>query len=285
MIAFHHSLFHWKAWPNKPDQYFKYAGGFVGKPGQIYQVRFNLEATCIVQDLKTEHITEIFLGAPCRTEYTIANRNLFQIPSDERRMAFSRTMSIPISRRPSNEESPYRSKRLKEQFCSHDIDLRHYQSEQVLTNTQEIVDATLNHHLINARVSYLDPAQDLKVILEFPVNLININDEDPEFQICTGPIVLPDLKTWDGLEIHQCFVADAAISDFNYTEFILRREIEIAEREKSWYEMPRGRDRLSLNDPMKLPPNGLPRKPKPLVYNEIWEWKSENVILKTSNSI
>ena len=51
----------------------------------------------------------------------------------------------------------------------------------------------------------------LKVILEFPVNLININDEDPEFQICTGPIVLPDLKTWDGLELHQCFVADAAI--------------------------------------------------------------------------
>ena len=37
----------------------------------------------------------LYLGAPCRTEYTIARRNLFQIPSDEWRMAFSRRLSIP----------------------------------------------------------------------------------------------------------------------------------------------------------------------------------------------
>ena len=46
------------------------------------------------------------------------------------------------------------------------------------------------------------------------MDLININEEDAEFQVCTGPVVLPDLGTWDGSEVHRVFLADAAISEF-----------------------------------------------------------------------
>lgn len=331
MIAFHRSSFHWKSWPWKPDPVYKYTGGFVGVPGQTYQVRFHLEAACTVEDLETGHKTDLYLGAPCRTEYTIAHRNLFQIPSDEWRMAFSRSLGIPISKRPSTEPAQTRGTPLEQQFRGHDIDIRRYDSEDTLTRAREVVQATLDRDLMNARVTWTasttrhdrdradqagqagqvdladqagrtdktdqvdragqadqadqagQPDRSLQVTLEFPVDLININEEDAEFQVCTGPVVLPDLETWDGSEVHRVFLADAAISGFDRAEFILRREIEAAEREKHWYEAPRGRDRLELNDPEHPPPDYPPRRPRPLVYNETWEKETENVILRTKN--
>lgn len=283
MIAFHRSSFHWKSRPWKPDPVYKYTGGFVGVPGQAYQVRFHLEAACTLEDLETGRKTDLYLGAPCRTEYTIARSNLFQVPSDEWRMAFSRSLSIPISRRPSSELAQSGGTPLEEQFQDHDIDIRQYDSEDTLASAREVVQATLDRALMNARITYLEPDSNVKVTLEFPVDLININEEDAEFQVCTGPVVLPDLKTWDGSEVHRVFLADAAISSFDHAEFILRREIEAAEREKHWYEAPRGRDRLELNDPENPPADYPPRRPRPLVYNETWEKETENVILKTQN--
>lgn len=281
MIAFHRSSFHWRSRPWKLDPVYKYTGGFVGIPGQAYQVRFHLEAACTVEDLETGRKTEMYLGAPCRTEYTIARRNLFQIPSDEWRMAFSRNLSIPISRRPSTESAEIKGTPLEKQFRAHEIDIRHYESEETLTNAREVVQATLDRDLMNGRIAWT--ASNMQVTLEFPVDLININEEDAEFQVCTGPVVLPDLATWDGSEVHRVFLADAAISGFDHAEFILRREIEAAEREKHWYEAPRGRDRLELNDPDNPPPDYPPRRPRPLVYNETWEKETQNVILKTRN--
>ena len=305
MIAFHRSSFHWRSWPWKPDPVYKYTGGFVGVPGQAYQVRFHLEAACTVEDLETGRETEIYLGAPCRTEYTIARRNLFQVPSDEWRMAFSRSLSIPISKRPSTEPAAgVKGNPLEKQFQAHEIDIRQYASEEILSEARDVVGATLERDLMNGRIVYSGSGQadwaeraeradqagqadragrNLKVTLEFPVDLININEEDAEFQVCTGPVVLPDLATWDGREVHRVFLADAAISGFDHAEFILRREIEAAEREKHWYEAPRGRDRQELNDPDNPPPDYPPRRPRPMVYNETWEKESENVILKTKN--
>lgn len=295
MIAFHRSSFHWRSWPWKPDPIYKYTGGFVGIPGQAYQVRFHLEAACTVEDLDTGYKTDLYLGAPCRSEYTIARRNLFQVPSDEWRMAFSRRLSIPISRRPSSEPAGTRGTPLDDQFQGHEIDIRQYDTDDTLTHAREVVQATLDRDLMNVRITWTastecneqgqadQAGRNLQVTLEFPVDLININEEDAEFQVCTGPVVLPDLATWDGSEVHRVFLADAAFSGFDHTEFILRREIEAAEREKHWYEAPRGRDRLELNDPENPPPDYPPRRPRPLVYNETWEKETENVILRTKN--
>ena len=286
MIAFHRSSFHWLSRPWKPDPDYKYTGGFVGVPGQAYQVRFHLEAACTVEDLESGQKTDLYLGAPCRAEYTIARRNLFQIPSDEWRMAFSRSMNVPISRRPSTESAECNATPLEKQFQGHEIDIRQYGTEEILTGAREVVQATLNRDLMNVRTAYREPDQtgrNLQVTLEFPMDLININEEDAEFQVCTGPVILPDLETWDGREVHRVFLADAAVSGFDHAEFILRREIEAAEREKYWYEAPRGRDRLALNDPDNPPPGYPPRRPRPLVYSETWEKESENVLLSTPN--
>ena len=281
MIAFHRSSFLWKSHPWKAHPYYKYDGGFVGRIGQIYYVRFHLEAACRINDGINQ--ASIYLGAPCRTEYTIASSNFFQSPSNEWRMAFSHDCQIPISKKLSTEKEITHNQLLKDLWQNHQIDIRQYDQAKPLTEAHQVIDATLNHDLMNVKSTYVDEETGLEVELEYPVDIMNINEEDDEFQVCTGPVLLPDLSTWDGHNIHRSFLADVALSSFDYVEFILRRAIDVADHEKSWYEQPIGRDRYELTDPDKKPESYPPERPKPMVYHEVWEKTSGNIIIKTDN--
>jgi len=280
MINFFRSAFTWKEHPWKPDPIYKWKGGFVGEAGESYQVRFNLESRCQVVEDATETCAEFFLGSPCRSEYTIAKRNLFQVPSSEYRMVFSRKSSLIASRRPSNESEPRSITSLAEDFQDYTIDIRTYDETEDLATTQAIVDATLNNDVISVFSTYRD--RGFTVTVEYPVNLININAETPQFQVCTGPVLLPDVATWNGEEVERVFVADVAISALDWVEFILRREVAAAPEERTWLDQPRGRDRLELVDPNNIPP-GYPTRPKPFVFNETWEMEATNVVKRALN--
>ena len=280
MLDFHRSLFTWKSRPWLPDEFYKYPGGFVGTPGQVYHVRFKLDAMCTIEDEQSGQHTELFIGAPCRTEYTIATRNLFQIPSAEFRLAFSRDYRLSIAARPSHEAEPTNVARLDDAFQAHYLTLRTFANSDTLTNAQQIAAATLANEMLNARNIYYDAARGLRVTVEYPVNLINVNPDDDEFQVCTGPVILPDLATWDGKEVRRVFLAHVAFTVFDHVEFILRREVEAAPSDRAWLDQPRGRDRLALLDPNRQPPNYPPPRPRPTVYNETWELPAENVVLR-----
>jgi len=94
---------------------------------------------------------------------------------------------------------------------------------------------------------------------------------------------LPDLATWDGRDVQRVFLAHVALTQFDQVEFILRREVEAAPEEREWLDQPRGRDRLELLDPNNAPPGYPPERPRPTVYNEVWELEATNVVLRTAN--
>ena len=150
-----------------------------------------------------------------------------------------------------------------------------------LTGAAEVVEATLRHDLLNAQSRYVSDG--FTVTVEYPVNLINLNEEDTEFQVCTGPVLLPDLATWDGRQPARVFLAHAAFSAFDHVEFILRRQVEAAPEERRWLDRPRGRDRFELIDPSVAPPGHPLRRPRPYAFNETWELAAENAILAAAN--
>ena len=280
MINFPRSSFTWKAHPWKPDPFYKWTGGFVGGHGQAYHVRFTLEARCVLRDGDGAELAELFLGAPCRSEYTIASENLFQIPSGEWRMAFSRSSIPAIAQRTSTEAEEVQARSLADAFQDYQIDIRSYPAADLLTQIDAITDSTLACDAQNARSIYCDELSGLEVELEYPINVMNLNEDDGQFQVCTGPVLLPDLATWDGRDIHRVFVAHAAFSRFDRVEFILRRPVSASPEDRVWLDEPRGRDRLELINPDKLPPNYPPGRPKPLVYNETWDLAAQNAVLR-----
>jgi hypothetical protein len=280
MYDFPRSTFTWHSHPWHADPYYRYPGGFVGTPGESYHVRFNLEAACTILVEATGQTTELFLGAPCRIEYTIAMRNLFQVPSAEFRMPFSRRYRLALAKEPSTVREEVSVTPLAEAFRWHDLRLRSHAQADPLTDTQAILDATLAGDLLNAVSTYRDEVRNLTVSVEYPVNLINLNVENGEFQVCTGPLILPDLATWDGAEVTRVFLAHAAWTAFDHVEFILQREVDAAPQARAWLDQPRGRDRLELLDPTKQPPGYPPSRPRPTVYNETWELAATNEILR-----
>jgi hypothetical protein len=279
MYDFPRSTFTWRSHPWTGDPYYRYPGGFVGQPGDAYHVRFNLEAACTIRNDATGQVTELFLGAPCRIEYTIAMRNLFQVPSSEFRMPFSRRYRLALATEPSSVREEVTVARLDEAFHEHKINLRSHAQVRELGDTASIIEATLAGDLLNAVSTYHDAARGLTVSLEYPVNLINLNVAGGEFQVCTGPLILPDLATWDGEEVARVFLAHAAFSAFDHVEFILQREVDAAPEARAWLDAPRGRDRLELLDPAKRPPGYPPPRPRPTVYHETWELPATNVVL------
>ena len=283
MIDFSRSTFTWHNHPWTPDPYYRYAGGFVGESGQVYHVRFGLEASCEIRDEASGHVTKMFVGAPCRSEYTIATRNMFQIPSGEWRMAFSDESQLSIARRPSNEPEAASTRKLSEIYQSYRVDVRSHSDFSELTDVGEVIHATLNGDLLNARSTYRDAERGLAISVEYPVDVMNLNVEDKQFQVCTGPIILPDLRTWDGNDVKRVFQAQVAISAFDWIEFILLREINASEADREWLDKPRGRDRLELRDPNNPPPDYPPARPRPTVYNEVWEFEASNVVLRANN--
>jgi hypothetical protein len=283
MLDFYRSSFFWKHHPWSPDEYYRYPGGFVGETGQVYHVRFKLDATATIEDEQSGQKTELFIGAPCRSEYTIATRNLFQVPSAEFRLAFSRTMRLALAARPSHEAEAVTTQPLAAIFEEHRLDLRTMADSVPVTSAQEIVEATLRGDLLNATSSYRDEERGMRVTVEYPVNLININQADQEFQVCTGPVILPDLATWDGQEVQRVFLAHVAFTSFDHVEFILQREVEAAPEERLWLDQPHGRDRLALKDPTRQPPGYPPRRPRPTVYNETWELPAQNRMIRSPN--
>ena len=132
----------------------------------------------------------------------------------------------------------------------------------------------------NALSTYRDKATGIEVELEYPINIMNLNAADGQFQVCTGPVLLPDLATWDGRDVHRVFVAHAAFSRFDRVEFILRRSVQAAPEERAWLDQPRGCDRLELIDPDNEPPGYPPSRSQPLVYNEIWDLAARNAVLR-----
>lgn len=250
----------------------------MGSVGDQYHVRIGYDAVCTIRDRAGTLALEIFLLQPCLAEYTIAERNLFQVPSQEFRVAFSRTDQIPIASRPRGNHEPVEARphawRFEDAlFATNAID-----GAQTAGDGTEVMRATRANQVLNARTTYKDYSRDLTVTLEYPIRAINVQREKGQFQVDTGPLVLPDLETWDGSGVSRVFLAHAAFSEWERTEFILRREVEPLATESWWWEV-RGRDRRELRDPSNdLSLSPLPRR-NPTVYNETLTMTVVNEIL------
>ena len=278
MIDFSRSTFTWKSHPWAPDPHYRWPGGFVGEPGQAYHVRFTLDARCAVQHPDRAEPLELFLGSPCRSEYTIARRNLFQVPSGEWRMAFSRACQVSIGASV-DEVAKVSPRHLSEVFSDHTIHIREIAAPRRLVDAADIAAATLDGCRLNGISSYRDEATGCAVTVEYPVNVMNLNVADGEWQVCTGPVILPDLTTWDGAEVGRVLLAHVAMSHLDHVEFILRRPVEVAPDEAAWLDQPRGRDRLELHDSTSPPPGYPPPRPRPTVYCDVLEFAADNAVL------
>jgi len=279
MIDFNRSFITWTIEWAEPDPVYAYAGGFVGEPGESTTSRLQIDAGCEIVDDARGTACTIYLTAPCRSEFIIADDNLFQVPNGEFRAAVSDACMVPIAAEPSWENEGARRQPIAAQFAEFAIDLRTHDAV-ALASDDAVVAASLAGDRLNARSTYRDEARGLTVTVEYPIKLINLHAGGGRYQVCTGAVALPDLTTWDGAGVDRVFAAHAAFTADDHVEFILRRGVEIAERELAWAAAVRGRDRYQRRDSGE--PADRPR-PRAAGYFETWELPAVNTVLRASN--
>jgi len=282
MIDFGRSYFTWKSHPWARDPYYKFKGGFVGQYGAVHQVRIQLESACTLIHTETGQRDELFLLTPCLAEYTIVTENLFQVPNGEFRVVFGREHGVPLAYRSTDQPDDLKRYKIAERFADFSLKVRSVNGARTLTTPDEVITATMADELMSGRATYRDENTGVQVILEFPIKLINVQQQEKLFQVCMGWVALPDLTTWDGTSVNRVFLADLAFSGFDYMEFLLLRHVEVAEREKERMDTVRGRDRLELHDPNDKPPGYPPPRPRPMAYHELVRQNVNTVILAAS---
>ena len=279
MIDFDRSFVTWTIKWDEPDPVHAFPGGFVGEPGEATTSRLQIDAACKIVDEARGTACTIYLTAPCRSEFIIADDNLFQVPNGEFRAAVSDMFTVPIAAEPSWENEGTRRQPVGGRFAEFAIDVRTHDAV-ALASDDAVVAASLAGACLNARSTYRDEARGLTVTVEYPIKLINLHAGGGRYQVCTGAVALPDPATWDGVGVDRVFAAHAAFTADDHVEFILRRSIDVAESELAWAAAVRGRDRYERRDsgePVDRPP------PRAAGYYETWELGAVNTIWRAVN--
>ena len=203
-------------------------------PTVMNNARMQVACLCTVTNKKDGTPRSYVLTESCKSEQVGARADLFLMPNADMCMVASSeefmvvnswakkdigVMLVPNSLGPQPERH---AEAVEDVFTGFEIYL-HPASGRLLETTGQIVEATLDHRPLLARIEYDEG--DYQVRIDHPVKTMNVNEVESSFQTDTGPILLPDL-TPQRLENSKRFVqvldhAFVAINAPDWAEFVV----------------------------------------------------------------
>ncbi|MCC6944183.1 MAG: hypothetical protein IT335_06375 [Thermomicrobiales bacterium] len=193
------------------------------KPGHMpwgNAARIMIDARCTILDQDGSLADELYLIAPCRTEWMYRETELIQNPSGEYRQIFSEPHALqrsvgksmiengPIAHGPATSTNGFTWIRFTIQR----------RTSRRLPTDQAVVDATVANLPIVAKTRY--ESNGSIAILEYPIRTMNFHEERGRFQVDTGPIIFPDLDATAERLIDRCYLAHTVYNNFTYAEFV-----------------------------------------------------------------
>jgi len=202
--------------------------------------RIQLEARCRLFPDDSDNPVDYVLGASCKAEDTYAPQDLFLAPNYDFCPVFSDTQYALIRTyasaepdglaKPDGVEKPSGREvgLIEGRFLEVPVHLETIPSARVLTDSAEIVQATLNNEPLVGQVTVLDARDQPRALLEFPIKTMNVNDIEDLFQVDTGPVLLPELE-WHGEHILEGVnLAFVAFNGFASAEFIVQQPTPVS---------------------------------------------------------
>jgi hypothetical protein len=205
---------------------------FFTKPHQGENIaRILIDAAATIADERTGAETTYCLIAPCRSEHMYLDGQLFQMPNYEFCGVFTadQVMLVRthwISDRDNREVAP-----AAERFAKVDLAINRFPGATSLPDRDAIVAATLANRPLVARTELSDEESGQRVLLEYPIKTMNVVKTPPQFQVDTGPIIVPDFTSSASQPIERFAIAHVVYHTFDKAEFVLRRPHQVGERD------------------------------------------------------
>ena len=178
--------------------------------------RFTIESACkFIQKGPSRIIEhEYYLLSKVMAGNVYAKEKLIKEPTYEFSSIFSQNEYKIIRNFETQQEIHDNYGSVGELFKKVDFSIN-YSKGRILETFDEIADATLGHHRINARIELELQHESCEIILEFPVKHINIQTDIREYQVETGPILVPKAKKNKNINIDDLSVAYIAFNKSN----------------------------------------------------------------------
>ncbi len=216
-------------------------------PRTLNNARVQLECVTEVVELATGRRDRLILGAPCKTEHVGLERDLWMSPNadlqpvvGEREFLGIKTyprvgMSVPLFPPGSGEQPERQLAVIAEAF---DSVIVHVVPVEVrpLPSSMDVVDAILAQERIAARTTF--ELRGVRCTAEYPVKVVNGNERDGEYQIDTGPLVIP----WYALDgsatgslVDTAELAFIASNRPDYAELLVRVPTPTGGTTQAWH--------------------------------------------------
>jgi hypothetical protein len=193
--------------------------------------RIQIDARCRVDGWGTDGGAGTFhLIAPCRSEMMYRDGQLFQMPNYEFCGIFSDDEVVIHRTQWTSENELPEHARIEDRFDRIAIDTRHLPAEPLAT-VDAIVAATLENRLLVARTTIRDEATNVNAVLEYPIKTMNVTTDPAQFQVDTGPIIVPLLEASGEPAITRFAIAHIVYCTHDRAEFILRMPHVVGERD------------------------------------------------------
>ena len=189
-------------------------------------VRIQLDAACSVIDERSGRSEAFYLCAPCRGERYRKDDSLFAMPSYEWCGIFGDKQSLIFGTHWTSDRDDI----TLDDRADH-LDIRTFPKARQLTSHDEVVRTVVEtRQPFVARTELWDEARALRAVLEYPVRTMNAYIDTNEFQVDTGPLIVPDFAREAERTIERFDVAYVVYNTFDKAGFVLRKPVQIAQR-------------------------------------------------------
>jgi hypothetical protein len=183
--------------------------------------RILIDARCTIVDERSGTTEELYLIAPCRTEWMYRETEMIQNPSGEYRVIFTQDRQLSVGKWIA-EDGTRGGSIPTSGFTSLTFTFASLPATPLQTD-RAVVDATTRNIPIVAKTEWTDAESGLRATLEYPVRTMNFHPERVRFQVDTGPLIFPDFASTEEHLIDRCKLAHTVYNTFDYGEFVCKQ--------------------------------------------------------------
>jgi hypothetical protein len=208
-----------------------YGRSYINTKANWNSPRFWVESRLVISDPAQKVISTYYQCGSCKSEYTFPPRNLFHPDNYDFLPIFGDTDCV-IFRRTVNVRGEYRSVQpIAKSWGGTTPVLRTFKG-RVLANVQEISAAMMAGKPLVSQTELRDAKTGRSAVIECPVKTINWNRDKGEWQVDTGPVLLPDLTVPPAEWSRKLRLAYVAFNAFDWAEFIIEEPTAVLQAGK-----------------------------------------------------
>ena len=191
-----------------------------------------LDAACTIVDEVSGNEEQFYLIAPCRGERCYVPGPLFRMPNYEFSGIWSQEEFLLVRTQWVSERDNRTYGVNRDTWDDMHLDIRHFVEAAELPDRASIVAATFANQPLIARTELRNEATQQRAVLEYPVRTMNVLPHPPQFQVDTGPIIIPNFSSTAARQIEDFAMAYVVYQDFEQAEFIRREPVAVSSAEE-----------------------------------------------------